>query len=143
MHWVEVAVPAAFVLTGALMVVLATRTLIRNNAFTARAVRVPGVVVGGRRERGPIRDSMGTYHFPTVRYRTLEGAELERTSPAGRGGYRFREGADVTVMYEPADPGRFVVREMHTAEMVTAIIMTVFGIFLGLFGLLFTVSALL
>ncbi len=87
---------------GVLAVFGGMRSLRQARGFRARARRVTGVVTGIHADR---RDGQSTT-YPVLRFRTLEGAEVETTSNVNEEPlYLTRaRGAQVPVLYDPADP---------------------------------------
>lgn len=89
---------------GVLAVFGGTRSLRQARGFRARARQVTGVLVGIHADR---RDGQSTT-YPVLRFRTLEGAEVETTSNVNeRPFYLTRmRGQQVPVLYDPQDPRR-------------------------------------
>ena len=78
------------------------RTLREARGFRSRARLVTGVLVGIHADRH--NDQPTTY--PVLRFRTLEGADIETTSSVNEGPFyltRMR-GRQVPVLYDPEDP---------------------------------------
>jgi len=87
---------------GVLAVFGGTRTLRQARGFRSRAQRVTGILTGIHTVRH--NDQPTTY--PILRFRTLEGVELETTSNVNEGSFyltRMR-GRQVPVLYDPQDP---------------------------------------
>lgn len=87
---------------GVLAVFGGTRTLRQARGFRARAQRVPGILIGIHTARH--NDQPTTY--PILRFRTIDGTEMETTSNVNEGPYyltRMR-GRQVPVLYDPEDP---------------------------------------
>ncbi|WP_141578142.1 DUF3592 domain-containing protein [Actinomadura sp. WMMA1423] len=97
--WVFVVVMVAF---GGASVFGGVHQYRTSRAFLARAHRVPGIVVGIHRVPGD--DSYD--HFPVLRFRTLEGAEIETVAQSSGGSFELErlEGRPVAVLYDPRDP---------------------------------------
>jgi hypothetical protein len=79
-----------------------TRTLREARGFRSRALRAPGMLVGIHSDRH--NDHPTTY--PVLRFRTIEGADVETTSNVNEGPFyltRMR-GRQVPVLYDPDDP---------------------------------------
>jgi hypothetical protein len=87
---------------GVLSVVGGTRSLRQARGFRARARRVTGILTGIHADR---RDGQTTT-YPVLRFRTLEGTEVETTSNVNEEPYYLTRtrGAQVAVLYDPADP---------------------------------------
>lgn len=87
---------------GVLAVYGGVRTLRQARGFRARARRVPGILVGIHAARHNDRPSQ----YPVLRFRTLDGVELETTSNVNEEPFyltRMR-GQRVPVLYDPEDP---------------------------------------
>jgi hypothetical protein len=87
---------------GVLAVVGGTRSLRQARGFRSRARRVFGTVAGIHADR--MGDRATTY--PVLRFRTLDGVEIETTSNVNEGSFyltRMR-GHQVPVLYDPEDP---------------------------------------
>lgn len=74
----------------------------RARAFLASAVRVPGVVV----RTHPVRSTDSFEYFPVLRFRTVEGVEVETVGQTNSGSFELMRmhGRPVGVYYDPADP---------------------------------------
>jgi len=87
---------------GVLAVFGGTRTLRQARGFRARARHVPGILTGIHAVRHNDRPTT----YPVLRFRTLDGIEMETTSNVNEGPYyltRMR-GRQVPVLYDPDDP---------------------------------------
>lgn len=89
------------VLLGGIAVVLYFRT----RRFIEGASRVPAVVVAHEEERakGP-NDRWTNFYYPIIEFRDLKGVQRRITSSIGSSAKPYRDGAAVTVLYDPADP---------------------------------------
>lgn len=74
----------------------------RNAGFNRRAVSTEGRVVGARKHRMTSTSIPRWVYFPTVRYTTDDGVELEASAPGER--EPPAEGTRVPLLYDPADP---------------------------------------
>ncbi|MFB4310695.1 DUF3592 domain-containing protein [Actinomadura sp. GTD37] len=73
-----------------------------SKAFLASAYRVPGIVAGVHRT-----STTDSYeYFPVLRFRTLDGADIETVGQTRAGSYElFRlKGHQVEVLYDPRNP---------------------------------------
>lgn len=73
-----------------------------SRTFLASAHRVPGIVAGVHR-----RSSLDSYeYFPVLRFRTLDGTDIETVGQTSAGSYElFRlKGCQVDVLYDPQNP---------------------------------------
>ncbi|TDC12394.1 DUF3592 domain-containing protein [Actinomadura bangladeshensis] len=97
--WLLVVVP---LLLGPAAAVGGVHRFRAGRRFLASAHRVPGIVVGSHRVR-----SLDTYeYFPVLRYRTLDGVDIETVGKTASGSYElFRlKGHLVDVLYDPREP---------------------------------------
>ena len=87
---------------GVLAVYGGTRNLRQARGFRSRAQRVPGILVGIHTARH--NDQPTTY--PVLRFRTLDGVEMETTSNVNEGPFYLTQnkGRQVPVLYDPQDP---------------------------------------
>lgn len=87
---------------GVLAVFGGVRTLRQARGFRARARRVPGILVGIHAARHNDRPAQ----YPVLRFRTLDGAEIETTSNVNEEPFYLTRtrGHQVAVLYDPADP---------------------------------------
>jgi hypothetical protein len=72
----------------------------QGRAFAATAVRVGGLVVGFVMDHSA---DISTRH-PVLRFRTVEGREVETTSSISHNSGNLRSGMQVPVLYDPSDP---------------------------------------
>jgi hypothetical protein len=87
---------------GVLALFGGVRTLRQARAFKSRARRVPGILAGIHADRH--NDQPTTY--PVLRFRTLDGVDVETVSNVNEGPFyltRMR-GSLVPVLYDPQDP---------------------------------------
>ncbi len=89
---------------GVLALFGGSRSLRQARGFRARAQRVTGVLAG---IHGDQRDGRTTT-YPVLRFRTLDGTEVETTSNVNEEPYYLTRarGSRVEVLYDPADPYR-------------------------------------
>jgi hypothetical protein len=92
---------------GVLAVFGGTHTLRQARGFRSRALRVPGILTGIHTDR--LGDRPTTY--PVLRFRTLDGVEIETTSNVNeRPFYLTRmRGHQVPVLYDPENPRKACV----------------------------------
>ena len=87
---------------GMLAVFGGVRTLRQARAFKSRARRVSGILAGIHADRHNDRPTT----YPVLRFRTLDGVEVETVSNVNEGPFyltRMR-GSPVPVLYDPQDP---------------------------------------
>jgi hypothetical protein len=101
---------AFFVLFGLAFVVIGAVVSVRGRAYRRRALTAPGVVTdlrarwtGSDAGGGP---GGGTAYFPVLRFQLGDGRHAEVESFEGANPPKVRPGQPVTVLYDPADPGR-------------------------------------
>lgn len=87
---------------GVLSVYGGVRTLRQARGFRARAQRVTGILIGIHAARRNDRTS----HYPVLRFRTLDGVELETTSNVNEAPFYLTRtrGHQVPVLYDPENP---------------------------------------
>lgn len=87
---------------GALAVFGGAAKLRQARGFRARARRVPGILVGIHAARHNDRPAQ----YPVLRFRTLDGIELETTSNVNEEPFYLTRtrGHQVPVLYDPEDP---------------------------------------
>jgi hypothetical protein len=123
---------------GLVLAAIGAVNMMSQARFRRRARTAPGVITGlrGARMRGSAAGEPRSQraYYPVVRFTTaagqVEAQSRLATNPPGR------PGQQVTVRYDPADPGRFTI----AATARTAGYLSV-G-FVGLGGLVFAVAAI-
>ncbi len=98
--------------------------LVRAFLFAGRAQQVPGVITG-HRSASPI------VYFDTLDGRRVRSRSRLRTKPA-----RFHVGERVTVLYDPRDPGKAIVRGWRGSRLIVLLILLF--LFIGLVGVAVT-----
>lgn len=73
-----------------------------GRSFLASAQRVPGIVVGTHR----VSRTDSYEYFPVLRFRTLDGADIETVGQMNSGSHELLrlKGHRVDVLYDPRDP---------------------------------------
>lgn len=74
----------------------------RHAGFNRRAARVEGAVVANREHRSTSGSFHRTIYFPTVRYTTGDGQELEAAAPGEREALAI--GTRIALLYDPKRP---------------------------------------
>jgi Protein of unknown function (DUF3592) len=114
-------------------------TLMSQARFRRRARTAPGVITGLRatRTRGSAGEP-GSQRacYPTVRFITAAGQEVEAESRLPANPPPGRPGQQVTVRYDPADPRRFATAAMARTAGLVSVGFVITG------GLVFAVSAI-
>ncbi|GIH64616.1 MULTISPECIES: DUF3592 domain-containing protein [Microbispora] len=99
--------------------------------FRRRAQRTRGLVVGLRASRS----DDGTSYYPTIRFTTLYGQQVEAETTYGSNPPPARPGEEVTVLYDPARPTRIRIDSAAGSGTLLG------GIFLAVGIVLFTAGA--
>lgn len=106
--------------------------VLRNaREFRRRAQRTRGLVVGLRASSS----GDGTVYYPTIRFTTLYGQQVEAETPYGSSPPPARPGQEVPVLYDPATPTRVRIDSAVGSGTLLG------GIFLVLGIVLFTAGA--
>lgn len=136
--------PAGFILIGGAMVAFALRAKRARASWEATASRAPGEVtdlrwqsVGQAGDRTPLA-------FPVLRFSLPDGRTVETQSTWGTNPPPAKPGAQVTVLYDPADPTRASVPAGGTASLVSWVIVALGGllVFVGLAAAVFLAMVL-
>jgi hypothetical protein len=87
---------------GVLSLFGGVRTLREARSFRSRARRTTGILVGIHADRHNDRPTT----YPVLRFRTLEGADIETTSNVNEGPFYLTKmrGRQVPVLYDPQNP---------------------------------------
>ncbi|MGI5158245.1 DUF3592 domain-containing protein [Microbispora sp. CA-102843] len=99
--------------------------------FRRRAQRTRGLVVGLRASRS----DDGTSYYPTIRFTTMYGQQVEAETTYGSNPPPARPGEEVTVLYDPARPTRIRIDSAAGNGTLLG------GIFLAVGIVLFTAGA--
>lgn len=102
-------VPLGFGVIGVLFAWWGVRRMRSVSAFKRMAARAPGVCIGLDRQRfrgGGIDATPSTIFYPVVRFALPDGRQVETRTESGASPPPAREGAAVTVLYDPARPER-------------------------------------
>ncbi|GIH48444.1 Protein of unknown function [Microbispora rosea] len=99
--------------------------------FRRRAQRARGLVVGLRASRS----DDGTSYYPTIRFTTVYGQQVEAETTFGSNPPPARPGEEVTVLYDPARPTRIRIDSAAGSGTLLG------GIFLAVGIVLFTAGA--
>ncbi|CAA9533157.1 MAG: hypothetical protein AVDCRST_MAG85-3857 [uncultured Solirubrobacteraceae bacterium] len=96
--------PLLFAGAGAIFFFVGLSGLRSTKRFAERAVQATGLVIAVNWERVGRRPPRQLLAFPVLRFTTREGQPVEAQSPVGTRPPRAKEGEQVTVLYDPADP---------------------------------------
>ncbi|MEU6410495.1 DUF3592 domain-containing protein [Microbispora sp. NPDC046933] len=99
--------------------------------FRRRAQRTRGLVVGLRASRS----DDGTSYYPTIRFTTIHGQQVEAETTYGSNPPPARPGEEVPVLYDPARPTRIRIDSAAGSGTLLG------GIFLAVGIVLFTAGA--
>lgn len=139
-------VPVAFIAAGLLFAYLGVRGRRGAKAFRARAARVTGLVTEIRDRwedttTGTMDHGTSLRRYPVVRFALPDGREVETETP-GANPAPAKEGAQVTVLYDPDAPTNAVIDTRWSDGTVGSGCMTAFGIAFALLGALFLAGML-
>ena len=123
--------PPALVLVGAGWVIVGALFMINARRRRLRSVQVPGMVIGQKIGSG----ENGLVYFPSFRFTTIEGNEVEVTSSYG-GGSAPQPGQNVTVLYDPRKPQRAKIDTPDQTGLAMGRILFGFGLVLTVLGVL-------
>jgi hypothetical protein len=95
-----------FALIGAAFVVIGTRGARASRAFERIAQRAPGVLTDVRYESIGTPGEGSMHAVPIVRFTLPDGRTVQTEARMGATPGFNRTGAEITVLYDPADPRR-------------------------------------
>lgn len=125
---------------GLVFAAIGAVTMMSQARFRRRARTTPGVITGLRpaRMRGSAAGELRSQraYYPVVRFTTAAGEQVEAESRLATNPPPGRPGQQVTVHYDPANPGRFTTAA--TARTVGCVA----AAFVVLGGLVFAVAAI-
>jgi hypothetical protein len=120
-----------FLLVGASMAGLALSHGRRRKAFLAGSTRTTGTVVGARERPDP--DSiLGRTSFPTIRFRTIDGHEVEFESTVGSDAHVRPVGQEIAVRYRRDAPHAAEIDSLPALWGPTLVFALLGSAFLGL-----------
>ena len=138
-------VPVGFIALGLLFAFLGLRGRRQAKAFRARAARANGLVTevrtrfvdtGGRGDTGH-----NLMYYPVVRFTLPDGRVVDTETP-GAAPSPAKQGAQVTVLYDPADPINAVLDSSWSDGTLGGGCITAFGIGFAILGALFLAGML-
>lgn len=127
-----------FLAAGVGMGVICLVTLARTRRFLAQAHETPAQVVGNHSRH---HNRKHTY-YPVLRYQTQEGTSHEVVSPVGSNPPRYREGEQVTILYNPANPQQVRINNFLNLWLMPLLFGVLGGAFLLVGGLALMASSL-
>ena len=138
-------VPVGFIAFGLLFAFVGLRGRKQAKAFRARAARAPGVVTEVRTrfvDTGGGVDTGGSLmYYPVVRFTLPDGRVVDTETP-GAAPSPARQGAQVTVLYDPNSPTEAVLDSSWSDGTTGSGCITAFGIGFAVLGGLFLAGML-
>jgi hypothetical protein len=120
--------PAGFVLIGGGMIAVSLRAKRSRANWEAAASRAAGEVTDLRWQSVGQAGDRTRLAFPVVRFSLPDGRTVETQSTWGTNPPQAKPGAQVTVLYDPADPTRASLPAGGTASTVSWIIIALGGL---------------
>lgn len=125
----EIAITAIFAIAGITLLAVAIWLGVSSASFVGTAVHVTGTVaeLAGKESSS---DNHSIVYYPVIEFTTADGRAMRFESATGSNPSMYRQGQEVKVLYNPADPARAMidsVMELWFAPML-----------LGFIGLLFS-----
>ena len=138
-------VPVGFIAFGLLFTFIGVRGRRQAKAFRARAARANGVVTEVRtrfEDTGPGVDTGNSLrYYPVVRFSLPDGRVVDTETP-GAAPSPAKQGAQVTVLYDPGAPTNAVLDSGWSDGTTGSGCITAFGIVFAVLGALFLTGML-
>jgi Protein of unknown function (DUF3592) len=136
-------IPFLLSVVGAVFLVLGIRNLVRTRRFVGRALSATGTVTDVKNRRSTSHSSEGSRirRYPVVRFQTQEGRTVEFESETGTSSFSQGPGEQVEVLYDPLRPEEARIKTFIMLWFAP-LIFSVLGLFMFVFGTLFTLIAL-
>jgi Protein of unknown function (DUF3592) len=136
-------IPFLLSVVGAVFLVLGIRNLVRTRRFVGRASSATGTVTDIKNRRSTSHSSEGSRirRYPVVRFQTQEGRTVEFESETGTASFSQGPGERVDVLYDPLRPEEARIKTFIMLWFAP-LIFSVLGLFMFVFGTLFTLIAL-
>jgi Protein of unknown function (DUF3592) len=132
---VFVVVPAVLVIAGLVIVGSGIHSIVVARRFLRIAEEVPGMVSGHRYRVHRHTDSDDrVVTVPVLRFTTRKGQRVETEQAIALGGRVPERGTEVTVLYDPALPGRAAMVGTTNGATPDAVIRILFGAVFVLFA---------
>lgn len=130
-----------FVGVGAFAVIAGVQSLRETRGILARAERVPGILVRIQAEHF----DGAVYQYPVLRFRTVDGREIETTSDVtGTPEYLFRmRGHQVPVVYDRDAPAKARIDDGYGRGRPQAALFIGLGTIFTLIGVVYVAAKLL
>lgn len=135
--WIPVLVGGGFAVFGVFFVVMGVRMARANSRFRARAESTTGTCVDlVYRHSSSSHDSSSTGGWaPRMVFRTLDGQQIEATSPVWSSPAAVRRGHTAPIVYDPAEPQDFRVDNLRGSGGCIAPVFIAMGSVFALVGL--------
>ena len=136
-------IPFLLSVVGAVFLVLGIRNFVRTRRFVSRALSATGTVTDVKNRRSTSHSSEGSRirRYPVVRFQTQEGRTVEFESETGTSSFSQGPGEQVEVLYDPLKPEEARIKTFIMLWFAP-LIFSVLGVFMFVFGTLFTLIAL-
>ncbi len=124
----EIAITAIFAIAGIALLVVAIWLGISSTSFVGTAVHATGTVAELAEKEGS--DNHSTIYYPVVEFTTADGRVMRFESATGSNPSMYRQGQEVKVLYNPADPAHAMIdslMELWFAPMLLGFIGSLFS----------------
>ena len=101
---------ASFAGVGAIFLILGIVLILSRRRMRSRGVSTTGTIVGydrGRYRVTSVNQTTSQARFPVVEFQTADGQQIRARARNGSNPRPGRQGAPITVFYDPAKPERF------------------------------------
>jgi hypothetical protein len=123
--------PAAFLLIGGGMIALALKAKRRRARWEAAATSTSGEVTDLRWQSVGQAGDTNLLAFPVLRFSLPDGRTVETQSSWGTNPPAAKPGAQVTVLYDPADPTSASLAAGGSASVVSGVIIALGGVLIA------------
>jgi hypothetical protein len=123
--------PAAFLLIGGGMIALAVKAKRRRARWEADAASTSGEVTDLRWQSVGQAGDSNLLAFPVLRFSLPDGRTVETQSSWGTNPPAAKPGAQVTVLYDPADPTSASLPAGGSASVVSGVIIALGGVLIA------------
>ncbi|MGH3657447.1 MAG: DUF3592 domain-containing protein [Micromonosporaceae bacterium] len=135
--------PLLFVAFGLVFSWFGLRIALSGRRLRETGVRVPGVVVRLRWSSSTSSSGPSGQYYPLMRFRTVDGQDIEVESDIGTNPAPAREGAQVTVIYDPANPRRARIDNMIGRDGALGVLAAVVGVIITVVAAAISINVLL
>jgi Protein of unknown function (DUF3592) len=126
---------AVFAGVGVLLLALGIMLTRSNRGFERGAMRAPGRITGISWETIGLPGDREMVGFPELRFTLPDGREVQTVARTGTTADTLQQGAQVTVLYDPADPSQARV-DSRSATAGATLVGAAFIVFGAVFALL-------